>query len=47
MTIDAARARHETRHVEVFDAGTHFRDTEWAPFIAAVNLSSPLSSVRL
>ena len=35
-TIDAARARHETRHVEVFDAGTHFRDTEWAPFIAAV-----------
>ena len=27
---------HETRHVEVFDAGTHFRDTEWAPFIAAV-----------
>ena len=20
----------------VFDAGTHFRDTEWAPFIAAV-----------
>jgi hypothetical protein len=35
-TTDAARARHETRHVEVFDAGTHFRDTEWAPFIAAV-----------
>ena len=24
-TIDAARARHETRHVEVFDAGTHCR----------------------
>ena len=34
-TIDAARARHETRHVEVFDAGTHFRDTD-QPFIAAV-----------
>ena len=35
-TIDAARARHETRRVEVFDAGGHFHDTEWAPFIAAV-----------
>lgn len=35
-TTDAARARHETRHVEVFDAGDHFHDTQWAPFIAAV-----------
>jgi hypothetical protein len=35
-TTDTARARHETRRVEVFDAGDHFHDTEWAPFIAAV-----------
>ncbi len=35
-TTDTARARHETRHVEVFAAGTHFHDTEWALFIAAV-----------
>ncbi len=35
-TTDTARARHETRSVEVFDAGTYFHDTEWAPFIAAV-----------
>ena len=35
-TTDAARARHETRRVEVFDAGGHFHDTEWAPFIAVV-----------
>ncbi len=35
-TTDTARARHETRRVEIFDAGTHFHDTEWAPFIAAV-----------
>ena len=36
QTTDAARARHETRRVEVFDAGGHFHDTKWAPFIAAV-----------
>ena len=35
-TTDTARARHETRHIEVFDAGAYFHDTEWAPFIAAV-----------
>ncbi len=35
-TTDAARARHETRSIQVFDAGTHFHGTEWAPFIAAV-----------
>ncbi len=35
-TTDTARARHETRHIEVFDAAGHFHDTEWAPFIAAV-----------
>ncbi len=35
-TTDAARARHETRRIEVFDAGNHFHGTEWAPFIAAV-----------
>ena len=36
LTDTGFQARHETRHIEVFDAGAYFHDTEWAPFIAAV-----------
>ncbi len=36
QTSETARSRHEARLVEVFDAGAHFKNGEWEPFITSV-----------
>jgi len=36
QTTETARSRQEERVVEVFNAGGHFRNSEWEPFIAGV-----------
>jgi hypothetical protein len=36
MRPPTPRGRVTRPHVEVFNAGGHFHDTEWAPFIAVV-----------